>query len=98
MSSSLEKLSNSLPDEAFRYTKEAFKYNFQLMKQKRIYSYDYMDSFEKFNETELPTKKDFYSILNSENISDYQYNHDKEVWNTFNLKTNDEIVYEMNHI
>ena len=87
MSSSLEKLSNNLPDEAFRYTKEVFKNNFQLMKQKGIYPYDYMDSFEKFNETELPTIKDFYSILNDENISDYQYNHAKEVWNTFNLKT-----------
>ena len=86
MRSSLEKLTNNLPDEAFRYTKEEFKNDFQLMKQKGIYPYDYMDSFEKFNETELP-KKDFYSILNDENISDYQYNHAKEVWNTFNLKS-----------
>ena len=94
MSSSLEKLANNLPDEAFRYTREVFKNHFQLMKQscnhKEFIRYDYMDSFEKFNETELPTKKDFYSVLNDENISDYQYNHSIEVWNTFNLKTSGE--------
>ena len=55
MSSSLEKLANNLPDEAFRYTKEVFKNNFKLMKQKGVYPYDYMDSFQKFNKTKLQT-------------------------------------------
>ena len=31
------------------------------MKQKGVYPYDYMSSFDKFNEKQLP-KKDFYSI------------------------------------
>ena len=34
-----------------------------------------MDSFEKFNETKLPTKEQFYSILNDQNISDDDYKH-----------------------
>ena len=34
-----------------------------------------MDSFDKFNETKLPNKEDFYSILSNENISVDQYNH-----------------------
>ena len=46
-----------------------------------------MDSFEKFNETELPKKEEFYSILNNENISDKDYKHAQIVWNAFNLKT-----------
>lgn len=46
------------------------------MKQKGVYLYDYMDSFDKFNETELPKQEDhFYSILNNENITDDKYNH-----------------------
>ena len=57
------------------------------MKQKGIYPCDYMDSFNKFNETKLPNKQDFYSILNNEHISDEQYMLAQNVWNTFNLKT-----------
>ena len=86
MSSSLEKRVNNLPAEAFKYSKEVFKNDLQLMKQKGVYPYDYMNSSDKFNETKLPNKEDFYSILNDENISDDQYNHAKNVWNTFNLK------------
>ena len=46
MSSSLDKLVNSLPVEALKYTKAAFQNDhFQLMKQKGVYPYDFMDSF-----------------------------------------------------
>ena len=86
MSSSLEKLVNSLPDEAFKYTKEEFNFKFQLMKQKGIYPYDYMDSSDKFHETKLPSKNEFYSILNDKNISEQQFKHAQDVWNNFNLK------------
>ena len=44
-----------------------------------------MDSFDKFNE-KLPPKEAFYSILNNEHISDEDYQHAQNVWNTFNLK------------
>ena len=67
MSSSLDKPVSNLPDEAFKYTKEAFKNeHFKLMKQKGVYPYDYMDSFSKFDKTQLPTKEEFYSILTDE--------------------------------
>ena len=57
------------------------------MTRKGVYPYDYMDSFEKFNKTELPTKEEFYSILSGEHITDEDYQHAKNVWNTFNLKS-----------
>ena len=88
MSSSLDNLTKNLPDDAFKYTQQEFiKEQFNLMKQKGIYPYDYMDSFNKFNDTQLPNKKDFYSILNNEHITHEQYNHAQNVWNTFDLKT-----------
>ena len=36
-----------------------------------------MDDWEKFNETLLPEKKDFYSHLNMEDITDADYTHVK---------------------
>ena len=45
-----------------------------------------MDSWEKFNETELPPKKDFYSNLNLENISDEDYTHAQKIWDIFEIK------------
>ena len=88
MSSSLDKLVSNLPAEALKYTNKIFrKEKFNLMTRKGIYPYDYMDSFEKFNKTELPTKEEFYSILNNEHISDEDYCHAKKVWNTFQLQT-----------
>ena len=45
-----------------------------------------MDSFEKFDKTELPAKEEFYNILNDEHISDKSYEHAKNIWNKFKLK------------
>ena len=45
-----------------------------------------MDCLEKFDQTELPTKEQFYSILNSQHITNVEYDHARKVWETFNLK------------
>ena len=37
-----------------------------------------MDDCEKFNETSLPKKEDFYSHLNMEDITDAQKTHKKK--------------------
>ena len=60
MSSSLDKLVSNLPKEALKYTSEEFKgVQLDLMSQKGVYPYDFMDSFEKFKQTELQEKKIF---------------------------------------
>ena len=57
MSSSLDELVSYLLKELFKYTSEEFTGDkLNLMSQKGVYPYDYMDSFEKFDQTELPTK------------------------------------------
>ena len=91
MSSSLDKLASNLPKEAFKYTSEEFTgKKLSPMSQKGIYLYDHMDSFKKFNQMKLPAKDQFYSILNDQHITNDEYNHAKEVWKTFNIKTMDE--------
>ena len=88
MSSSLAKLASNLPDDAFKYTSQEFQgLKLSLMKQKGVYPYDFMDSFEKFKQKELPSKEDFYSILNDEHTTDDDYQHAKNVWDTFSLKS-----------
>ena len=42
-----------------------------------------MDSCERFNETSLPPKKDFYSKLNLEDINDADYAHAQKVFNEY---------------
>ena len=72
--------------DKLKYTSEIFKdKKLDLMARKGVYPYDYMDSFEKFN-SPLPTKEDFYSILNNKHISYEDYEPAKNVWNTFSLK------------
>ena len=88
MSSSLDKLVSNLPKDDLIYTSKAFKgKRLELMSQKGVYSYDFIDSFEKFNQTELPNKDQFYSTLNDQHITDDEYDHANKVWNTFMIKT-----------
>ena len=85
MSSSLDKLVSNLPKESLKYTSKRFKgKKLELMAQKGVYPYDYMDSFDKFNE-QLPVKEDFFSILNNEHITDKDYNHALDVWKTSSI-------------
>ena len=46
-----------------------------------VYPYEYMDDWEKFNETSLPEKEYFYSHLNMEDITDVDYTHAKKFKN-----------------
>ena len=45
-----------------------------------------MDDWEKFNETSLPEKEDFYSHSNMEDITDTDYAHAKTVCKDFEIK------------
>ena len=57
--SSLANLAKNLPAEKYIYTSESFQgERLDLMKEKGVYPYDYMDSEEKFAERQLLEKKD----------------------------------------
>ena len=51
-----------------------------MLLRKGVYPHEYMDSWERFNETSLPDKEAFYSNLNMEDITDIDYKHAKIVF------------------
>ena len=59
---------------------------FILLLRKGVYPYEYMDSWERFNETSLPSKEDFYSNLNMENTDDIGYRYSNNVFKRFELE------------
>ena len=88
MSSSLSNLVNNLPAEAFKHTGQVFQgEKLSLMTKKGVYPYDYMNSFKKFEDSRLPKKEDFFSIMNNEHITDEEYQHAQNVWNEFGLSS-----------
>ena len=57
------------------------------MVQKGLYPYEYIDGWEKFEETRFPLKNAFYSRLNMKDISDQDHEHAEKIWNTMEKKT-----------
>ena len=52
-----------------------------------VYPYEFIDSWKKFEEKNLPPKDTFYNRLNMKGISDQDYEHAQQVWNTMERKT-----------
>ena len=57
-----------------------------LLLRKAFYPYEYMDSWERFDETSLPDREAFNSNLNIKDITDVCYRHAKRVCKEFNIK------------
>ncbi|KAJ8914028.1 hypothetical protein NQ315_012052 [Exocentrus adspersus] len=89
MSSSLDKLSSYLEDEKKTIVRAHCNTDkeFNLLTRKGVFPYDYIDSWERFTETCLPSKTNFYSQLYDQCITDQDYQHALDVWKTFNIKT-----------
>ena len=82
MASSLDSLSKNLSD--FPICRNNGLQDRHL--RKGIYPYDYMDSFNRFEETENPPKQAYYSILNDQEITDEDYEHSIKIWKEDNIK------------
>ena len=57
---------------------------FILLLRKGVYPYEYMDRWERFDETSLPDKKAFYSSLNMEDVTDIDHRHANNVFKKLN--------------
>ena len=98
MDFSLDKLVKSLSDEDFKYLVEKFgSQNLELIEQKGDYPYEYMNSFERFNEENIPARKIFYSStkdtktgdddkISDGHISIKDYLTCGKIWDKFNMK------------
>ena len=66
----------------------------QLLLGKQVYPYEYMDSWERFEETRLPKRESFYNKLKDQAISDDDYEHAVKVWKAFGCET----ILDYHHI
>ena len=86
LNSSLEKLVENLNGDV-PYLKAAYPNDYKLLARKQVFMYEYIDSFDKFDETELPPITAFASSLNNgANISETDYKHAKLVYKKLGCK------------
>ena len=71
-----DNLTKTLEDDEFRYLSESCNSNhLGLIRRKDVDPYDYMDSFDRFEEVELPSHDAFFSKLSGRPCSDSEYTH-----------------------
>src|SRR5437868_6150443 len=97
LNTSLDNLVKNLAmssEEKFRNTKDMAwrgkqlrEDQFRLLLRKGVYPYEYMNSFERFQEQQLPPKESFYSALSGAGIEDEDYHHAERVWAAFEMNT-----------
>ena len=91
--SSLDTLASNLNDEDFKYLVSEFGiHKLEILKREDGYPCEWVDSYGKFKHPFLPEKKYFYLSLkdgkrdrSKGHISNKQYLHLQNVWNTFNF-------------
>ena len=90
MASSLDELSSYLKEHKVTdgILKKKYTQNqIELLKRKGVFPYDYVTSLETLRETQLPEKAGFFSKLYNREIENSDYEHAKNVWETFSIRT-----------
>ena len=79
----------TLEVDEFKYVREAFPiaHEFEIIKRKGVYPYDYMDSFARFDESRLPSQDAFFSRLSDSPCSDTEYACATQVWTASEWQT-----------
>ena len=87
MSSSLDSITKSLVSggkKLFGF-EDYSELQYDLLTRKGVYPYEYVNSWDRFNETQLPPIDAFYSNLNMSSISEEDYQHAQRVWKEFGI-------------
>ena len=80
MNSTYEKLVKNLSDNDFKYlTEELGSKNLELLKQKDLFPYEYMDSFKRYSRENLLDKECFYNSIKDETTVDNSKNLDGHI-------------------
>ena len=86
MNSSLDSSVKNLSNNDFKYLSEEFNGEFlELVNQKGVYPYEYMNSFKRFSEDKLPDRSKFFSSLKEECISEKDYLKADNILNVFKI-------------
>ena len=89
MASSLDSLTKNLVkakgDERLFGFEAYSDSQYNLLKRKGAYPYEYIDSWDRFKETNLPSIDAFYSNLNMASIGEEDYAHARKVWEEFGI-------------
>ncbi|GJQ82404.1 hypothetical protein Trydic_g11820 [Trypoxylus dichotomus] len=59
---------------------------FKLLTRKGVFPYDYVDSFLKLDESNLPVKSKFYNSMIDAYVTDDDFKHANDVWKAFDCK------------
>ena len=89
LNASLDSLVKNLEVNDLKYTKQEFPNSeeFDLIKEKGIFPYDFLDSMNCFNAKELPPRRDFFNKLLNRKCSPLSYFRARMIWSTFNCQT-----------
>ena len=87
MSSSLDSLTKNLVGSGKRLFdfEDYSNLQYDLLARKGVYPYEYVNSWDRFEETQLPPISSFYSNLNMSSISEEDYQHAQRVWEEFGI-------------
>lgn len=86
MPSSLDALLKNL-ETYFNLSRFCGGEQLQLLLQKGVYPYEYVDSAERYSETELPPREAFYSQFDGVGKTGEECERTLEVWDVFICKT-----------
>lgn len=86
---SLDTLAKNLPSDLCLEIRKRFSNDvqFALMRQKGVFPYSFVDSFDKLNEETLPPREAFFDTFRGDYISAEEYARASDVWKTLQCRT-----------